>query len=302
MNWRKYCASSPSSSFSPLEDGTPTTGAAPSEVSAPAAATAAVVAGERQTGGRPVGEEGKGADLEQFVDLPPVCILFALCETGGGRGDARTGSLRSTPGIGASELQPLIWQLLELTLRPEDSLAEWVAALPLQPVPTPAAVGLPPRGSGPADGETGSSGVADGAVSGDSSGKRGEGEGVSPATAVAVAAAADVGTGSAGTAAADGGVQPPSLARALVTGVVLRAQSPADLLIQRGLVGPDALVEMAQDLLSPAAGAEARKRTARVLHHLWTASAAESRPEVREHHYAQEAEGYHYGSEVSSKS
>ncbi|CAN0538888.1 unnamed protein product, partial [Ectocarpus sp. 8 AP-2014] len=56
--------------------------------------------------------------------------------------------------------------------------------------------------------------------------------------------------------------------------------SPADLLIAKGLVGSDAVVEMAQDLLSPAADAEARQRTSSVLHHLWASSAADSRPEV----------------------
>ncbi|CAM9348332.1 unnamed protein product, partial [Scytosiphon promiscuus] len=273
VNWRKYCASSPTSRFSPLEDGT-ATGAVPSELSAPAGST--IVAGVQQSGGGGEGEGGRGALLEEFGDLPPVCVLFALCETGRGRGDARTEGLRSAPGIGASELQPLIWQLLELTLRPEDNLAEAGAALLPHTAP-----GLPLRRTSAADGESGSSAiVVGGASSTNSSGK--QGDGASTSTAAAAAAAAGVGTDSAGAAAETGvgALPPPPLPPRSVSVAAPRAPSPADLLIRRGLVGSDALVEMAQDLLSPAAGAEARKRTARVLHHLWTASAAGSRPEV----------------------
>ncbi|CAN0082841.1 unnamed protein product, partial [Sphacelaria rigidula] len=57
-------------------------------------------------------------------------------------------------------------------------------------------------------------------------------------------------------------------------------QSPAQLLISRRLVGPGTLVAMAQYLLSPRVGVEARQRTASVLHHLWAANPPESRPEV----------------------
>jgi len=237
-NWRRYCASpSPSPPTSILESG---------------------------------GGGGGSLLLEQCGALPPACILYVLCENGGGK------------EAGASELQTLIWQLLELTLRPEDRPAAGAGAA-AQPMPPPVlgSMLLPRRGGGSADGarKTGAAAVVE---SKGSTGKQREGGEKSLPLAVAAGggggSAAGAGEVSAGVAEAEGGLP---LAPPLQPLDPIRARSPAELLMAKGLVGSDALVEMAQDLLSPAACPEARKRTARVLRHLWAASAADSRPEVR---------------------
>ncbi|CAN0193049.1 unnamed protein product, partial [Ectocarpus fasciculatus] len=167
------------------------------------------------------------------------------------------------PGIGASELQPLIWQLLELTLRPEYHHHHVAGVMPPPPpLPHPmAASGSLLRGSsgggGSGDPEGSSRSVGAVVVAGTNASSGSQGDHLTPAAA-AMAEGSALGVG----------------------GGAWSSPSPADLLIAKGLVGSDAVVEMAQDLLSPAADAEARQRTSSVLHHLWASSAAESRPEV----------------------
>ncbi|CAN0192985.1 unnamed protein product, partial [Ectocarpus fasciculatus] len=70
-NWRRYCAISWSPKFPRIQGDTAAT----------AAAGAGTPAGGNASGGDVGGEEGDL--LSQFGDLPPVCILFALCENGG---------------------------------------------------------------------------------------------------------------------------------------------------------------------------------------------------------------------------
>lgn len=250
INWRRYCAISWSSKYPPRQQGD-TAAAATAGTETPAGGNVSVCSGE------------EGDLLSQFGDLPPVCILFALCENGGGRGQAGRGH----PGIGASELQPLIWQLLELTLRPEYH-HHVAGGMPPPPLPHPMAA--------PVSLLRGSSG---GGGSGDPEGSSKSGG----AVVVAGTNASSGGQGDRLVPAAGGGAAAAAMAEGSALGVGVGAwssPSPADLLIAKGLVGSDAVVEMAQDLLSPAADAEARQRTSSVLHHLWASSAAESRPEV----------------------
>lgn len=240
VNWRRYCASPRVSPFEegdaarlqpvspPLVDtaalGAAAANLAPDSASAVGGDIEVGVGDSRDSGDIAAGEDGL---IAQCGILPPVCLLFALCESGGRQQGERTGSVGKDgawgSGARAGELQPLMWQLLELTLRPEDSVAAaaFIAQLPEAKLAKP----------------------------------------VDPGT---------IGVGL--------DTEEDEVPSAVVR---TRAQSPAELLIEQGLVGPDTLVEMAQDLLSSAAGAEARKRTARVLHHLWAASPASSRPQVR---------------------
>lgn len=236
VNWRRYCATSPSPSKVP-----------PAEGAAAARAAASVVEEQRSS--------GEGALPEQLSTLPPVCVLFALCEKGRGG------------GAGASELQPLIWQLLELTLRPEGGhpAGGGAASLPL----APSALESLLRKGGSADGGS-NIGVDSNLPPGTHEG----GDCSPPAASSSVAAGRG---GGAGEERRKGRGLPPPVPSSSVRALL----SPAELLMANGLVGPDALVEMAQDLLSPAASVEARKRTSRVLCHLWAASAAGSRLEVR---------------------
>lgn len=256
VNWRRYCATSWSPSRTHrIEGGTE-------------ARTATSVEQQQRSSG-----EGD-ALLEQFGSLPPVCVLFALCENGSGRGG------------GASELQPLIWQLLELTLRPEDNHPA-VVGVGVEAAPQPLPLPVPPSALGSLLRKSGS-GDGGGSVVVDSTGAPGthEGEGgCSPAGAsVVVDGGAGVRAGGpieAPAAAGEERQEEEDVPRLPSSYSVGAPQSPAELLMLKGLVGSDALVEMAQDLLSPAASAEARKRTSRVLHHLWVASAPDSRLEVR---------------------
>lgn len=235
VNWRRYCATSSSLSSVP-------------RVEADSAARAGSSVEEQRC-------SGEGALLAQFGTLPPVCVLFALCENG------------SRSGAGASELQPLIWQLLELTLRPEDDDPTRVGGGAL-PLPPPAHESLLRKG-GSVDG-----GNSIGVDNSKPPPQTHEGEGSAAGTSSSVDGA-NVGARLIGVAGQEGGLPP-------VPSSSVRSRSPAELLMAKGLVGSDALVEMTQDLLSPVASVEARKRKSRVLRHLWAASAADSRLEVRE--------------------
>lgn len=184
--------------------------------------------------------------LAEFSSHPPVCVLFALCESSVRGGRAKAAAARGGSG-GASpaenELQPLLWQLLELTLRPEDPSTK---------------KGINRQLSSPT-----SSVVA----SHSGSGLRGSGASTRGSTVPITGNAREAG---------DRGNRAEAPHRGIVA-----LMSPAQLLIAKGLVGPETLVTMAQDLLAPGAGAEARKRTAQVLQHLWDASPPEVQPEVR---------------------
>ena len=186
--------------------------------------------------------------------LPPVCLLFALCEGGGGVGSRRRIGGVTPAGIGVGELQPLIWQLLELTLRPPDT-----SALLAEDKAEAACAFAPSRSSRNRSGGTVGGTVGDEARAGP--GATAE-EDVELVDEEAPKPTMEVGT-------------------RVPTDSFARAKSPAELLIAQGLAGTDTLVEMAQDLLMPAAGAEERKRCALVLRHLWAASPTESKPEVR---------------------
>lgn len=151
-------------------------------------------------------------------------------------------------GMGVGELQPLIWQLLELTLRPPASLTTEGDARSFSPLP--------------GGNRTGASG--------------GEGGGKIKSEIV------ECRTSHLRVGGVEEDVEMVDEEASLASeSVVSRAESPAKLLIAQGLAGPGTLVEMAQDLLSPEVGTEARERCARVLYHLWAASPAESKPEVR---------------------
>lgn len=226
VNWRRYCASP---RLPRLEDPN-LDSSIPSEPN---------LDGTGLDCGRP--DEGI---LAECGALPPVCLLFALCEGGGSGKRGQTGVGRRT-GMGVGELQPLIWQLLELTLRPPASLTTEGDARPFSPLP--------------GGNRTCTSG--------------GEGEGkIKPENVEYRPSHSGV----------EEDVEMVDEETSLAPeSVVSRAEYPAKLLIAQGLAGPGTLVEMAQDLLSPAIGTEARERCARVLYHLWAASPAESKPEVK---------------------
>lgn len=272
VNWRKYCASpglprlegdadSPGSS-------TPASGEAGAPAAEPSAGTGAEEqrttarnAGDGGDAAAPAAVSGGNALLEQCGALPPVCLLFALCEKGC-RGDGRSGIAGAG---GASELEPLLWQLLELTLRPDNSSA----AVPPPPPGSPRQRGSGGGGSSSANADAFAS-VSGVFVDAKRRTEQPGAGGSSPARdAVDKGPVAQAGEGPGAGAVASGDI-----------GGDERARSPAELLIAQGLVGPDALVKMAQNLLSPVTSADARKRTARVLHHLWAASSPASRPEV----------------------
>lgn len=240
VNWRRYCASP---RLPRLEDPN-LDSSIPSEPN---------LDGNGLDSGRP--DEGI---LAECGALPPVCLLFALCE-GGGSGRWRTGAGRRT-GMGVGELQPLIWQLLELTLRPVTppaSLTTEGDAGPFSPLP---GVNRTSPSEIPSLASCASGGEVEGKIKSEIVQYR--------SSHLRVGVEEDV----------EMVDEEASLAS---ESVVSRAESPAKLLIAQGLAGPGTLVEMAQDLLSPAVGAEARERCARVLYHLWAASPAESKPEVR---------------------
>lgn len=181
--------------------------------------------------------------LAKFGSYPPVCVLFALCQSSarGGKAEAAVAASRGSGGGGGSgELQPLLWQLLELTLRPEDPPSSVGGVVP-QTVKKESAPKM--TSPSPKSSPRGGAGAASGGRGHDAGGP------------------------------ANGNARESVGGRALVT-------SPAQLLIARGLVNPSTLVMMAQDLLTPGGGAEARERSARVLHHLWAASPCEAQPEV----------------------
>lgn len=268
VNWRRYCASP----RLPRLDDAGASSALPgidAGGTGPAFEVAASTSRSSSVGVHRDNDEG--TLLAEFGSHSPVCLLFALCESGGGiggrgsrlvaAGTAAAGPASSTSFAG--ELQSLLWQLLELTLQPED-LSTVARASIIE------ATGHGVEGSVERQAAT----LAQTPLSQTP---------LSPSLRQTSAGDGSSGAEPAANASEEG--SPPGLVSAtlLEATVAVKAASgpnPAQLLVARGLVGPDTLVAMAQDLLSPEASAEARTRTARVLHHLWAASPLETRPDV----------------------
>lgn len=276
VNWRRYCASP----RLPRLDDAGTSIYSPST----SAQNAAVSAADAMPA-QPAENTGhERTPLTEFGIHSPVCVLFALCDSGGGGG---TGARKAAATMGASEpagptpsssslgeLQSILWQLLELTLRPEDpsTLATTTA------ITTAAGQGL---GGLPGDAlrDTFLTQFAQVALARRTPISSGGGDlARAPRAGEHQVAAKEP------AAATPGGNPSTSLVSVAMakgsTPQVGPLQSPAQLLISQGLVGPGTLVAMAQYLLSPGVRVEARQRTASVLHHLWAANPPESRPEV----------------------
>lgn len=248
VNWRRYCASP---RLPRLDDGVSSP--------PPSSTTAGVRPDEARSGsGSAAAAAKRAADRSVFAEFgshPPVCVLFALCESNVRSSRARGTAVRG----GSGELQPLLWQLLEITLRPED---------PAAPSSGKAVSKSGKKNDGLQTSTEGSRLVPPGGVGGPR-GASGSGGSGSDFAGLVVSNASEV--------AGFGGQSEAYL------GGVAVVSSPARLLIAKGLVEPSTLVMMAQDLLAPGGAAEARKRSARVLQHLWAASPSHAHPEVRKY-------------------
>lgn len=276
VNWRRYCASprvprlNEDASDGALSSPAASAAATATTVATAAASATAAAAATADAAVAGVGEEaGAGSLVAEFGALHPVCLLFALCESGGGV--LQTGTTSAVAAGG--ELQPLLWQLMELTLRPEEDVTTEPKAAAVGAVASVASEATDRSGAG--DKKRKGKPAAATAVT------------LSPHSLAIAGLGGRLGAAAAASAAATGGGSAAELeeeeeeeARGVSACEVVPARSPAQLLIAHGLVGPSTLVDMAQDLLSPVSGAKARKRTARVLHHLWAAIPPGSRPEV----------------------
>lgn len=278
INWRRYCASP---RLPRLDDaGASSTLAGTGFIATPVSTSAPASVDVLREAPQVVSASGVKADgnlLLEFGSHSPVCVLFALCENSGGGEEAA-----AQAATAAGELQPLLWQLLELTLRTEEE------ELPVATKSTRIATAkMKDQLDGPSVPSRTLRANDDGVGSGSQSGGTGASDGA--ATIVTAAQVPQIpdsaaiqrpGSGSSSEEANRHRKNEGATQGAAATTPTTMPLSPSQLLVSQGLVGAGTLVAMAQDLLSPGAAVETRRRTARVLHHLWAAIPPEAQPEV----------------------